>query len=558
MAVSERAIRRVVWRRSRREEGDDAAAAPALEPQASPVATPETAAFEIAPNDPLVAYFQGSVGAVDIGALDLESAALERLRAEGVTLVVPLIANGELIGLLNVGRRLSDQDFSADDRRLLETLAAQAAPAVRVGQLVRERQAELRERDRLEQELAVAQLIQQNFLPKELPLREGWQVAAYYRAARAVGGDFYDFIELPDGRLGLVIGDVTDKGVPAAMVMAATRSVLRASAQRLIEPGDVLARVNDNLCPDIPENMFVTCFYGVLDPATGHLRYANAGHNLPLVHAGGDSGDLRATGMPLGLLPGMVYEERETTLAEGATVLLYSDGLIEAHDSAREMFGTERATPLLRHDLESAAVIDGLLAALDGFIGSELEQEDDITLVVLRRASGQSAAAKPIAEIGATAEAAPRLEGVLADFTIASAPGNEREAMRRVAEASAQAALEPERLERLKTAAAEATMNAMEHGNGYQDGVDVRVLVSARAGELVVAITDSGAAPQTAAPAATPDIDAKLEGRQSPRGWGLFLIERMVDDVRQSSGPGGHTVELVMHLEGGPDGQRDT
>ncbi|HLW94607.1 MAG TPA: SpoIIE family protein phosphatase [Solirubrobacteraceae bacterium] len=559
MAVSERAIRRVVWRRTRREESVEATVAPALETEAPVLSAPEpeVGAFEIAPNDPLVAYFQGSAGAVDIGALDLESAALAKLRAEGVTLVVPLIANGELIGLLNVGRRLSDQDFSADDRRLLETLAAQAAPAVRVGQLVREQQAELRERDRLEQELAVAQLIQQNFLPKELPLRDGWQVAAYYRAARAVGGDFYDFIDLADGRLGLVIGDVTDKGVPAAMVMAATRSVLRASAQRLIEPGDVLARVNDNLCPDIPENMFVTCFYGVLDTATGHLRYANAGHNLPLWHAGGDSGDLRATGMPLGLLPGMVYEEREATLAGGATVLLYSDGLIEAHDSAREMFGTERTTPLLRDGLESAVVIDRLLAALDGFTGSELEQEDDITLVVLRRAAAQSATARPIAQTSTAPASAPAAEGVLADFEIASAPGNERDAMRRIAEAAAPLALEPERLERLKTASAEATMNAMEHGNGYREGVGVRIVVRVQTGELTVVITDSGAAPQTE-PAATPDIDAKLEGRQSPRGWGLFLIERMVDEVRQSSDAGGHTFELVMHLEGGADGQRDS
>ena len=108
-------------------------------------------------------------------------------------------------------------------------------------------------------------------------------MAADYRPAREVGGDFYDFIDLPDGRLGIVVGDVTDKGVPAALVMAATRSVLRASAQRLIEPGAVLERVNEHLCPDIPENMFVTCLYGVLEPASGRLVFANAGHNLPLV-----------------------------------------------------------------------------------------------------------------------------------------------------------------------------------------------------------------------------------------------------------------------------------
>ena len=149
---------------------------------------------------------------------------------------MPLVTQGELIGLLNLGPRLSDQDYSGDDRRLLESLAAQAAPAVRVGQLVREQEAEIRSRERLEQELQVAKLIQQHFLPRTLPDLPGWQIDAHYRPAREVGGDFYDFIALDDGRVGIVIGDVTDKGVPAALVMAATRSVLRAAAQRLGRP----------------------------------------------------------------------------------------------------------------------------------------------------------------------------------------------------------------------------------------------------------------------------------------------------------------------------------
>ena len=517
MAVNERAIRRVVWRRTRREEprrGDRRARARGG--GACP-RRPRHRGVRDRAQRPAGRLLPGLRRRRRHRRADLESAALAKLRAEGVTLVVPLIANGELIGLLNVGRRLSDQDFSADDRRLLETLAAQAAPAVRVGQLVREQQAELRERDRLEQELAVAQLIQQNFLPKELPLRDGWQVAAYYRAARAVGGDFYDFIELSDGRLGLVIGDVTDKGVPAAMVMAATRSVLRASAQRLIEPGDVLARVNDNLCPDIPENMFVTCFYGVLDTATGHLRYANAGHNLPLWHAGGESGDLRATGHAARAAAGHGHEEREATLADGATVLLYSDGLIEAHDSAREMFGTRTPGAAAPRRPEPAVVIDRLLAALDGFTGSELEQEDDITLVVLRRAAAQSATAKPIAETSSTpATRPPRRAG---RFEIASAPGNERDAMRRIAEAAAP--LSP------RAEASRAAQDGLRRGDDERDGARQRLpgwrrradRRPAQAGELTVAITDSGAARQTE-PAATPDIDAKLEGRQSPARLG--------------------------------------
>ena len=236
--------------------------------------------------------------------------------------------------MLNLGPRLSEQDYSSDDRKLLDNLAAQAAPALRVGQLVREQEAEAATRQRFEQELEVARLIQQHFLPRELPDLPGWDVAAYYRPAREVGGDFYDVIPLADGRVAFVVGDVTDKGVPAALVMSATRSVLRASVQRLIEPGEVLQRVNDHLCPDMPEKMFVTCLYAVLDPRTGLFRFANAGHDLPYVKTADGVTELRARGMPLGLLPGMDYEENEVVLAPGDCLLLHSDGIVEAHDAA--------------------------------------------------------------------------------------------------------------------------------------------------------------------------------------------------------------------------------
>src|SRR5438876_2016659 len=200
----------------------------------------DTPPIEIAPNDPILAYFHAGSGAVPIDELHLESPAVSALRAAGVKLVVPLISQGELIGLLNLGRRLSDQDYSTDDRRLLEKLAAQASPAVRVAQLVREQEAEVRARERIEQELRVAQLIQQQFLPKTLPDLPGWQIAAFYRAAAEVGGDFYDFIRLPDGKIGLVVGDVSGHGVPAALVMATTRSILRTEAPRLVAPSAIL------------------------------------------------------------------------------------------------------------------------------------------------------------------------------------------------------------------------------------------------------------------------------------------------------------------------------
>jgi serine phosphatase RsbU (regulator of sigma subunit)/ketosteroid isomerase-like protein len=243
------------------------------------------------------------------------------------------------------------------------------------------------ERERIEQELRVARRIQHASLPREVPALEGWQISPYYRPAREVGGDFYDFFELEDGRLGLVVGDATGHGVPAALVMASARSMLRAVAQASDSPGDVLRRVNDPLATDIPPNMFVTCFYAILDPESGSLTYANAGHDLPYLHRNGEVEELRARGMPLGLMPGMGYEEKETILEAGAATLFYSDGLVEAHHPNREMFGFPRLRALIAEHGEESSLGDFLLEELYTFVGEGWEQEDDITLLTLRRSA---------------------------------------------------------------------------------------------------------------------------------------------------------------------------
>jgi serine phosphatase RsbU (regulator of sigma subunit) len=344
--------------------------------------------LEIAPNDPIVAYFASASGVVEIEKLDLDSPALRAMKEADIKVVVPLVSQGELIGLLNLGPRLSQQEYSADDRKLLNDLATQTAPAVQVAQLVRQQQQQAQERERIEQELKVARLIQQTLLPKHVPDLPGYGLAAYYQPAREVGGDFYDFMELDDGQLGLVVGDVTDKGVPAALVMATTRTLLRASAQRLDTPGEVLKRVNEVIVQDIPPNMFITCLYAILDPKTGLLRYANAGHDLPYRRkaSAGGAEELRATGMPLGLLPGMEYEEKEILLESGDSVLFYSDGLVEAHDPQREMFGFPRLQGLVgAHRTGGAAMVNFLLSELARFTGDDWIQEDDITLVTLER-----------------------------------------------------------------------------------------------------------------------------------------------------------------------------
>lgn len=266
------------------------------------------------------------------------------------------------------------------------TMAEQLVESIEKQRELIEYNTRVEERARIEQELQTARLIQHSLLPKELPELAGWQLATYYQPAREVGGDLYDFFAFADGRLGLIIGDVTDKGVPAAMVMATARSMLRAAAQASDSPGEVLARVNNLLYADTPERMYVTCFYAILDPANGKLRYANAGHDLPYQHLQGGVAELLATGMPLGLMPGMNYEECEVNVGPGECVLFYSDGLVEAHNSTREMFGFPRLKTLLAGSLNQGSVIDQILGKLEEFTGGDWEQEDDVTLVTLQRA----------------------------------------------------------------------------------------------------------------------------------------------------------------------------
>jgi len=368
-------------------EEDQGAASPASDrPRRA-----EVVPVRVASDDPIIARLEDVTAPVTLEELEVASPARDALQAAGMRLVVPLVSQARLVGLLGLGPRRSERDYAGDDRKLLEDLAERAAPALRVAQLVRrlvrQQAAELQARERIEQELQVAQLIQRQFLPRELPELSGWHVATYYQPAKAVGGDFYDFIDLPDGQIGLVCGDVTGKGVPAALVMATTHSILRGDAPQYVSPGKVLERANNLLLQDIPPQMFVTCLYGVLDPATGTLRYANAGHNPPYVHTRDGVVELRATGMPLGAMPDMTYEEKETTLAAGDTVLLHSDGLVEAHDPERKMFGFPRLAELMNGCSGGPELIQLLLGELDGFTGPGWEQEDDITLVALQRAA---------------------------------------------------------------------------------------------------------------------------------------------------------------------------
>ncbi len=494
--------------------------------------------LHIAENDPLLHYLTRLGNLVDLATLDLESPAVQSLRQTGVKVVVPLINQGELIGLLSLGRRLSDQEYSADDRQLLVTLAAQASPALRVAQLVQRQRGEERQRERLEQELRVARIVQETLLPKEVPNLPNWKITAHWQPAQAVSGDFYDFYHFPDGKLGLVIADVTDKGIPAALVMATTRNTLRASAERLVSPGRVLAETNNLLCPDIPMSMFVTCLYALLDPVNGYIVYANAGHPPPYLRGHDRLMELRARGMPLGLMPDMEYEEKEAYLRPGESVILYSDGLLEAHNPQGEMFGLPRIREMLGIPECGEALIQCMLNELSNFTRPGWEQEDDVTFVCLDMLS------YPFKSVKGNGSGEERL---LAEFLIPSEPGNERTAAAKVVEVVQNLGFPPSRLERLKTATAEAVMNAIEHGNHYRPEAPVHLLILASSQRLKIEIIDYSGGVNLPEPG-TPDLESKIQGQQTPRGWGRFLIKQFVDEMNDYTDGLHHTLELVYHL----------
>ncbi len=275
---------------------------------------------------------------------------------------------------------------------ILSGIAGQAAIAVENDRLLRE----AAEQERMKQELEVAQRIQTSFLPERCPPVSGWELAAYWRSAREVGGDFYDFIPLPvrledttdEGRMGLVIADVADKGVPAALFMALSRTLLRTVSIDGRSPSDAVSRTNDLILSDARSDLFVTVFYVILRPRSGDVVYANAGHMPPLV-VRADEGtieELRVPGMALGILPDVQFGEHSSHLMPGDTLILYTDGVTDAMNVQKESFGLERLKELVqRHRHKSAQdLAEAINAGVVGFVG-EATQFDDVTLVVARR-----------------------------------------------------------------------------------------------------------------------------------------------------------------------------
>jgi sigma-B regulation protein RsbU (phosphoserine phosphatase) len=310
-------------------------------------------------------------------------------------LAISLYAQNEWVGLMILHTSQKDL-FQPGEVALLETFASQAALAIQRAGLAEQlgdkitrleaAQVELAQKERLEREMELARQVQHSLLPRSFPDQPSFRFAARFQPARQVGGDFFDVIGFPDGRFGVAIADVTDKGMPAALYMAITRSLLRAEAHREPSPGKVLANVNGLLMELGEPNMFVTLFFGVIDPLTRLFTYVRAGHERPYLLRKGELQPLGGEGVAIGLLAGDEFHvtEQQIILSTDDKLVLYTDGLSDVLNSAEELFDRRRLESLLRSNSnrEPEALCDAVFAALDRYRG-DTEQFDDMTLLVV-------------------------------------------------------------------------------------------------------------------------------------------------------------------------------
>lgn len=298
-------------------------------------------------------------------------------------LFVPMLAGQNLIGFMSIQSHLPNS-FTADDTRILSAMANQAAMAI--ANLRLQRQAETQAR--LEREIRLARDIQRSLIPSSCPVVPGFDLAADWQSAREVSGDFYDFLALSRARLGIIIGDVSDKGVPAALFMALSRSLVRSGLLGASSPAEGLRRANRWIVKDTTSDMFLTLFYAVLDPQAHTLTYVNAGHNPPLICRRGDGSFYRLDehGIALGMIEEAEYEAHTVSLEPGDLLVCYTDGVTEAVDAANEGFGEERLRQVIsaHRDLPLQELIRKINEALRSHVGDR-PAYDDATLVALRR-----------------------------------------------------------------------------------------------------------------------------------------------------------------------------
>ncbi len=299
-------------------------------------------------------------------------------------LCVPLLLKGAVIGVIYVDNRLQAGIFGHDDLELLGAISSNAAIAIENARLYQVAV----EKGRLERELQVAREVQLSLIPRRLPEIAGWEFAAYWEPAREVSGDFYDFILTDLSRFSVVIADVSDKGMGAALFMALTRSIVRASAAASIVPNQCITQANRLICADAGNGMFVTLFYAQFDPDLGACEFVNAGHNPPLLYDSRQNElvELTRTGIALGVDDSLQFKQGAVRLAPGDSVLLYTDGVTEATNAKDQEFGVERLRRIVEANGRAPAptTIRMIQESLSEFVGSA-PQHDDITVVAIKR-----------------------------------------------------------------------------------------------------------------------------------------------------------------------------
>jgi serine phosphatase RsbU (regulator of sigma subunit) len=296
---------------------------------------------------------------------------------------VPIAVKDALYGVMLIEEAPGGLRFRARRLEIITGIAQQAALAIQNDLL----QKEMVVRERLETEVQLARQIQQTFIPETLPQFEDWELAARWKTARQVGGDFYDVFDLPGKRLGLFIADVADKGVPAALFMALTRTLVRAAVTELETPAMAMERVNDLLIPDTRQGMFVTAVYAVLDMEKNELTYVNAGHNPPLwVKCDGEVVRLTRTAIALGVVTGEPVDQRTIKFESGDNLLLYTDGLTESFNIDGEFYGEGRLIESIKSNTCNSAsdLLDVVEKSLLNFV-QDMPPADDLTMLVLRR-----------------------------------------------------------------------------------------------------------------------------------------------------------------------------
>ena len=298
-------------------------------------------------------------------------------------LCVPMKLKGRLIGVVNVFNKTGGTSFTVDDQRLLSIIATQSAQVLENARLMEERKA----LEILQEELRLAREIQRNLLPKEAPSVDGYGLAGHSEPAKRVGGDYFDYLDLGDQRLGLCVADVSGKGITAALLMSNVQATIRGQARLASDAGACMSHSNEMLYASTDSNKFVTMFYGVLDTANHRLEFCNAGHNPPIVLSDAGESTLLETGGPvLGVMPGFPYEWNEVEFRPGWTLLIYSDGFSEALNRRLEEFGDDRLRKSAeRHaSLPPDELVKTLLTEVSAFCG-DAPQADDMTMMAIRR-----------------------------------------------------------------------------------------------------------------------------------------------------------------------------